>query len=489
MQVGLSNWKISQTGLVLALLPLAFSFGFLCVLSYLLYQSQAQTSRAERAREVQSIANSLGRCYFQAVSTVSSYMFLSHDKMHAERLGELQKENSRLSARLRELVVGDRQLTTVANEFCDAEDEAFEMLGTFAEVARDGDSSPFLRIDGIKTEAGSISNRVVLRLAQITTILHQRQERERLETGRLNWGSLLERFVYFGFVLSIAATYATQRLFGKEIANRLEVVVSNTHRLTRKEPLLPPLTGADEIASLDKTFHRMVDVLCEAERTKREFVAMLTHDLRNPLTAINLALDSLAYKHPDLAEEDRLLSNSRRSVTRLLQMINDLLDLERLDNGKMPLDKEIVSMSEILQRAVDSVQPLAEDRRVCIEQSVHADDEAFADGERLVRVVINLLANAIRYSPADEVVSLMCARTPDSFRISVVDRGPGIPADKQSVLFQKYCQVEPADSRKGTGLGLAICKAIVESHNGQIGVESESGTGTTFWFSIPRPVD
>lgn len=490
MRLRLSNWKISRTGLTLALIPLVLSSLFLGTLSYLLYQSKVQTRRAEQAREVQSTTNSLGRCYFQAVSTVSSYLLLSHGDVHTKRFKALLAENERLSAKLLELVQGDRELSAAAEKFRAAEVKAFRMLSTLTEVAQDGQAADFLRIDGVKNEASSISTEVVDQLSQITNTLKQRQERDLARREAWDWRITMEYFVYAGFLISLTGTFFMQKLFGNEITKRLEVVVQNTQRLANDQPMLDRLSGADEIAVLDTTFHKMVDVLTEAEEMKREFVAMLTHDLRNPLTAIRLSLEALSASETTTGQwEQSILSSAQKSINRLLGLINDLLDLDRLAEGKMPLKREIVFIEELLKESVESVTALAQEKKVSILQNCSADAETFADKDRLQRVVVNLLANAVRYSPKEDKILLSCEEAGNVFRISITDNGQGIAAEKQPLLFEKYRQLDRSLIRQGSGLGLAICKAIVEAHGGTIGVISEEGKGSTFWFTIPTPVD
>jgi signal transduction histidine kinase len=488
VRLRLSNWKISRTGLTLALIPLVLSSVFLVTLSYLLYQSKVQTRRAEQAREIQSTANSLGRCYFQAVSTVSSYLLLSHGDLHTDRFKALLAENEKLSTRLQVLVEGDKELSSSADNLRAAEAKAFRMLSTL-KVARDGESADFLRIEGVKNEASSISTEVVDRLSQITTTLKRRQERDLGQRGVWDWRLAMEYFVYSGFFVSLAGTFFMQRLFGNEITKRLEVVVQNTQRLANDQPMLEPLSGGDEIAELDQTFHQMVDVLTEAEEMKREFIAMLTHDLRNPLTAIRLALEALSESESTGQWEQSVLFSAKKSINRLLGLINDLLDLDRLAEGKMPLKKEIVFIEEILKESIETLGGMAQEKEVALLQSCPEDAETFADKDRLQRVVINLLANAIRYSPKRDSIVVSCEEEDEFFRIAVTDHGEGIATEKQPLLFEKYRQLDRSLIRQGSGLGLAICKAIVESHGGNIGVVSEAGKGSTFWFTLPKPVE
>ncbi len=242
------------------------------------------------------------------------------------------------------------------------------------------------------------------------------------------------------------------------------------------------------IAGEEKFLLAIADVTArrEIEQLKGEYVAMLSHDLRSPLAAIQITVESL---HEEAfakltSEGSALLTKTEKEVDRLLQMLNDLLDLERVRDGKLPLNKEAAVVQTIVAQAIESMNPLAERKSVCL--SADLDDcEVFADGERLIRVIINLLSNAIKYSPAGGTVRIWCREVDEYAEVRVSDEGPGLPDGYEDVMFKRFEQLTHDNiSKGGSGLGLSICKAIVESHGGQIGVQP-GVKGTTFWFRIP----
>jgi signal transduction histidine kinase len=177
---------------------------------------------------------------------------------------------------------------------------------------------------------------------------------------------------------------------------------------------------------------------------------------------------------------------AEKNVLRLITLINDLLDLEKMESGKLQVTVTRVSLSPILDRSLDAVKQLAEEREVAIVLPVV--DKAFdADADRLVQVFVNLLSNAIKFSPPGEKVTVEVNEFAQVVEFKVIDRGRGIPARFKESVFERFEQVEIADAKQkgGTGLGLAVCKAIVEQHGGVIGVDSEEGKGCTFWFRLP----
>ncbi|HEY9785854.1 MAG TPA: PAS domain S-box protein [Candidatus Obscuribacterales bacterium] len=228
----------------------------------------------------------------------------------------------------------------------------------------------------------------------------------------------------------------------------------------------------------------------EVERLKQEFVSMVSHELRSPLTSVQGFLTLLAEDvYGPLTETGKnKVEVAERNVTRLIKLINDLLDIDRLEAGRLKMFFQPIDVSAAIERAVEAVRVLAEQAQVTVEYPTEPY-EVVADYDRLVQVVINLLANAFKFSPPSSTVKVVVSKTDkDGLDIRVVDQGVGIPNKYQKVIFERFEQVNTPDRMKkgGSGLGLAICKAIVEQHGGSIGIESEEGKGCTIWFRLPQ---
>jgi PAS domain S-box-containing protein len=223
------------------------------------------------------------------------------------------------------------------------------------------------------------------------------------------------------------------------------------------------------------------------ERMKKEFVSTVSHELRTPLTSIRGSLSLLAGGAlGDLPDEAKdVVAIAERNTVRLMGLINDILDLERLETGRMELAVSPTSASEIVRRSIESVAGMAETQGVRVEAE-ESPAEVLGDPDRLSQVLVNLLSNAVKFSARGGVVRVT-ARAGGDVEFRVADSGRGIPASLRESIFHRFQQVEASDSRQkgGSGLGLAICKAIVELHGGTIGVESQVGKGSTFWFRVP----
>jgi PAS domain S-box-containing protein len=226
----------------------------------------------------------------------------------------------------------------------------------------------------------------------------------------------------------------------------------------------------------------------EVEKLKKEFVATVSHELRTPLTSIRGSLTLLNVgalgELPDQAK--KVVALAERNTIRLITLINDILDIEKIESGKLDMVFDTVPIANVVERSVEAVKSYAEQHEVKLEVNTN-QSAVFADGDRLVQVIVNLVSNAVKFSDKGQTVRIEVAEIPNWVEVKIVDHGRGIPAKYKNLLFHRFQQVEHADAKKkgGTGLGLAICKGIIEQHGGSIGVESEEGKGSTFWFRIP----
>ena len=227
----------------------------------------------------------------------------------------------------------------------------------------------------------------------------------------------------------------------------------------------------------------------QIERMKREFVAMVSHDLRTPLTSIQgfLALLQVGALGELTQSGQSSLTIADTSINRLIKLVSDLLDMEKLESGKMDLNLRNVAVRDLLLESANAVDAFADENDVTLD-IVPTDLSIEVDGDRIIQVLVNLISNAIKFSPKDSVVTLSAEESEKALEIKVADQGRGIPPEYIDSVFERFSQVKKSDAknRKGSGLGLAICKAIVEKHGGKIGVTSEEGKGSTFWFSLPK---
>ena len=226
-------------------------------------------------------------------------------------------------------------------------------------------------------------------------------------------------------------------------------------------------------------------------RLKDEFVSTVSHELRTPLTSIRGALGLLSsgMLGPLSDKAANLLRIALSNSERLVRLINDILDLERIQSGRQPLAFRTVQLADLVHQAIDGMIPMADAAHVKLLHDA-TEVELVADPDRLLQVLTNLLSNAIKFSPPESSISVMLRPGVTGVTLSVIDNGRGIPADKLEAIFGRFQQVHQSDSRKkgGSGLGLAICRTIVEQHAGRIWAERNLVQGSTFRVYLPyRP--
>jgi signal transduction histidine kinase len=227
------------------------------------------------------------------------------------------------------------------------------------------------------------------------------------------------------------------------------------------------------------------------DRMKNEFVAVVSHELRTPLTSLRGSLGLLAAGIVgDLSPEgQRMTSVAVASTDRLVRLVDDILDLERLVSGHVALERRPHRLTDVVRTAVEAVAGAAEEAGVVLHVDVDPVS-GWLDADRMVQVLVNLLGNAVKFSSAGSAVTVRGRHADDHVLLEVEDCGRGIPADRLDTVFERFAQVDSSDSREhgGTGLGLAIARNVVEAHDGTIAVRSEVGAGTTFTVTLPQRI-
>jgi len=226
----------------------------------------------------------------------------------------------------------------------------------------------------------------------------------------------------------------------------------------------------------------------EFERFKRELIAMVTHDLRSPLTSLRVTVNMLENGVLGQLNQQgaKVLQSSEKELDRLIDLINGLLDIEKMRAGKLVLNREVVDVDDLVNRSIQSIVYLAQKKSIELSYQPSSID-AFADGAKIVQVLVNLISNAIKFSPEKTTIAVAAREVEEDIEISVQDQGRGIPESHLATIFNQFEQVHPSDSlnASGSGLGLAICKNIIDAHGGTIGVDSTNGQGSRFWFRLP----
>ena len=307
---------------------------------------------------------------------------------------------------------------------------------------------------------------------------------------RRNYWSRFKRVATDGSVISPEGWVSNRALRGETVSNHeLEI----HHPDGRVYPIIasgaPLRNERSQITGAVVAFQD-ISRLREVDRMKEEFVSIVSHELRTPLTSIRGSIQLVlgeAGSVPD-PEHRALLQIALNNCERLVRIINDILDVSKIESGNLTLHKRPVHVSELVRQALDVVEGHARNANVRLEARVAAaTPPVTVDPDRLVQALVNLLANAVKFAPASSLVTVSANGSDQFVTITVADEGEGIAPENLNRLFRKFFQVDSSSSRKrgGTGLGLAITKALVEQHGGRIFVNSELNRGTRFTITLP----
>ncbi|MDR3612315.1 MAG: ATP-binding protein [Candidatus Obscuribacterales bacterium] len=227
----------------------------------------------------------------------------------------------------------------------------------------------------------------------------------------------------------------------------------------------------------------------ESDRRVSEFYSMVSHELRTPLSSVRASLglidEGSAGDIPSGAK--RLVTIALQNAERLLKLVDDILDFKKMETGNLDLNTAIVEPDIIVTSVLSSLSQLAANADIQVIKQINTRKSLCADSDRILQVLINLIANAIKFSPRGSRITVAVKDVGKSMHFAVTDEGPGIAEKDKEKLFLKFHQLDSSDTRPkpGSGLGLAISKTIVELHGGTIGVDSAVGNGSTFWFILP----
>jgi len=289
--------------------------------------------------------------------------------------------------------------------------------------------------------------------------------------------------------LQVTRDYELNRLLQSALAapedeRRLAAI---EHGLNRRTLLTTAHVIEDDAERLGLVVLRDISELRRLETVRREFVSNVSHELRTPLTSIRALVETLeagAIDDPDVAND--FLGRIVGEVDRLTALVEDLLDLGRLEAGRTPLNLAVVDATDLVQRGVDRLRPQTD--RAQLKLTVSLADRlprVEVDSSRVEQVLLNLVHNAIKFTPPGGSINVKASRQGEHLLVEVQDTGIGISETEQARLFERFYKSDKARRSEGTGLGLAIAKHIIQAHGGEISVRSEPGKGATFWFTLP----
>jgi two-component system OmpR family sensor kinase len=293
-----------------------------------------------------------------------------------------------------------------------------------------------------------------------------------------------------GGLIALFLSLILAYLISRWVADPLQKVVHAAQRYPAEEMKSISPTGPHEVQDLARAFNSMIDRVESSQKSQREFVVNVSHELKTPLTSIQGFAQALLDETADTPEaRTQAAQIIYHEAGRMHRMALDLLDLAKLEAGTADLKMSTVDVRALLQNIVDKFTPQARKAGISLHLDLPANLPALVgDGDRLAQVFTNLVDNALKFTPANGQVTLSAANAEAEMEISITDSGIGVPKDALPRLFDRFYQVDASRAggeRHGAGLGLAIVREIVEAHNGKISVRSEVGHGTSFVIHLP----
>ncbi len=279
------------------------------------------------------------------------------------------------------------------------------------------------------------------------------------------------------FLIAIQIVYRAMRKWEEE-ASELKVFYGDLESLVFKRT-----------SELEEAHQKAINHEKEIQKLKDQFVYIAAHELKTPVTAIRWGIENALNEGKNNLDPELVayLTDVQDSNARLINLVNDLLNVAQLDAGTIKIDKKNFDFNDLVEATIKEMDPLLKEKSIEVE---YINGEALnmnSDPERLKQIIINLLGNAIKYNRENGKVWISTEKSNEKLKVSVSDTGYGISEKNQEKLFKKFSRIQTDKTRdiQGTGLGLYLCKEIVEKLGGEIGVESEMGKGSTFWFTVP----
>jgi two-component system OmpR family sensor kinase len=297
----------------------------------------------------------------------------------------------------------------------------------------------------------------------------------------------LKWILFFLLPVSIVFSGMMGALLAKLTLNPVNRIMDTMHQITAENLKLRialPETK-DEISRLAETFNEMLDRLEKTFSSQRRFIEDLAHELKTPLSILKGELEVTLKKLRSPDEYESTLSSSLEEANRIIKIVEDLLMLARYDKNMVPFEMKSLNIESLVRNLVDGIRPLAEQKNIDLHLSSKSSANIYGDEDKLKRLILNILENAVKYTPSPGKVFVDISEERGQARIMIRDTGKGIPKDKLPQIFERFYRLDKTLSQNGFGLGLSIAKSIAEAHRGMIEVESELNKGTAFKISLP----
>lgn len=477
--------KLFQKGLLLVSIPLCFEITIFSVLINLQNQGEREEQRISTNKKINDSVNAilhdllkLGRVqttYSLAHLNTTSFNNTIDDVFaHFKELDELTRSDPSLNQDVqsckRALVAARNDLNRTKKLLEEATSE--ELPGIIMQSRKELDR------DMNQAFTAGILN-LAEKSYQGTNDAYSRRLREKITI-----------VLKYALVASVLMGIFGAVMFSRHLVGRLQRLGNNAHRLAKNQPLAPLEGGTDEVADLEESFHYAADLIAQATKMRQEVTSMITNDLKLPLENIELFLNKLGDGNFGPVDEQgrMLLALSQKESVRMAGLIDSVLDLEKIRSGSLKIRLAPIDTTAMLSKCVDAVQLLANEKSIELKRDFVKSTSSTIQGDTfwLEQVVVNVLSNAIKFSPPQTAVTVAVESSTKEVVIRISDMGPGISKEDRKLVFERFHRISAnSNGVAGSGLGLTISRELIELHAGSIDIDSEPGAGSTFNIRLP----
>ncbi len=476
---------IFKKGLALVLLPLIFSTVMIVTVSHLNQKASHFLDVELKQSEIAVAINRLMMSTAAHMAVVGNYQMYGRDE-NRDLQGPVSQLGEKNAEKLIELTGDDPQTVSDVKELSELDRRETQRLAKEQPVVTDFRSLP--------TPAFAVPGRAILiysikKMEKIQKITDRQIEKMALtrrqeDEAKRQVDTCLEVGISGSLIIALILVCA----FDYDISRRLKVLTANAEILPLRKPLRETVRGRDEIWYLDFVLHDVAEILDATWQQRKVMMELLAADLRKPLQDTREILELVPLEESSQFDDlrTRHFKFATANVDRVLSLVEALLTIENLEQGKIELVKSTFAAKDAAQEAIASVSALAQDRKVFLANDC-AGIQLYADKGRVIQVLVNFLANAINHSPADTTVSVDTSLTQLGVRFDVIDEGPGLSPEMRKKVFERFFQTADSKTKgKGYGLGLAICKMIAEAHEGSVGCDEAATGGCSFYAVFPN---
>ncbi len=486
----LSDINLLRKAMLIGFIPFVAALVFMMALYYVIEGLESNLQEERQTRETTQLA----LMAFTSIGQVGALVDVYGQTNDSDSFREYQNSaaNARsILARLRNRTITDGRLRSLVQDLF-AQAEAALRLAELTVKLQELNGHTVARMQSISLniEAVQLASDLMRTSKEFQKLL---DPSSRSDAASFRFRNLLRSLIVVGLAGAGLTSILVAVAISREIVARLNKLVENSQRLSRFEPLLPPTPGKDEIAILDGSFHEMAQRLLKAtellkasEAEVRLLTSSIAHDITAPLMILQNNLEGLqeTARHGQFDEADlEMIEATINQAKRLGRLTEGLLGVGKSGIDATPLKLTNVSLKSLMKECVASLHGTAEAADVDIVLEAQ-EFSGLVDEDKIARLFINLLTNALKYSPTGSCITVSIKEVGSLIELSVADQGQGIPAGMENQIFQPYIQAETGNT--GTGLGLAICAEIVELHGGTIGVTNNPAKGATFLVTLPH---